>query len=246
MKMHEIGSFMVRNYLLETQDGFIAIDTGYPGGLSRFIKRFERLAPLSTLRYIFLTHAHDDHAGFLNALLKRTQARVILHPAAEAELLRGENAILPGAGYSTHLVATFGIFKKDFHFPPVESALLAERAVYVHAPEDQPFKAMGLPLRILFLPGHTADSIGLLDEETGYLYAGDAAMNAIISRARHTIWIDDAEQFGASWDRMLSVQPTRILPSHGNPKLLQKHRDFMEGRRLLPISAKGCTPSGKT
>jgi glyoxylase-like metal-dependent hydrolase (beta-lactamase superfamily II) len=39
---------------------------------------------------------------------------------------------------------------------------------------------MGLPIRILFLPGHTCDSMGLLLEETGRLFCGDAAMNALI------------------------------------------------------------------
>lgn len=241
VKMHEIGNFMVRNYLLETEEGYIAIDTGYPGGMERFIRRFERIAPLAKLRYIFLTHAHDDHAGFLAALLERTSARVIMHPAAEAELRSGENAVLPGAGYSTRLAATFGIFKKEFRFPPVAPVLLAERAVYVRAPADQFFMAQGLPLRILFLPGHTADSIGLLDEETGFLYAGDAAMNAVISRGKHTIWIDDVKQYQASWETMLAAAPRKILPGHGNPfdpRYLRKHANFMEGRRLLPMNTK--------
>ena len=96
---------------------------------------------------------------------------------------------------------------------------------------------MGLPIRILFLPGHTADSIGLLLTQTGDLFCGDAAMNAVISVARHTIWIENAAAFSASWDVMLGAAPKRIVPSHGrpfSPEDLKKYRHYLDGRALLP------------
>ncbi len=93
-----------------------------------------------------------------------------------------------------------------------------------------------MPIRILHLPGHTADSIGLLLEESGALLCGDAAMNSFISPARHTIWIDDAAEFGRSWDRMLAVSPKRLYPSHGkpfSPKDLVKYRHYFDGKKLI-------------
>lgn len=246
MRVFEIGHYVLRNYVLETPIGLVAIDTGYPGGLERFEKKFEQIAPLKDLKYIFLTHAHDDHAGFLADLLEQTEAKVILHPKAAPVLQKGENTEPPGSGYSSRLAATFGIFKKEFRFPPVGGELLAERAQYVAPGSGQFFLSRDVPLRILFLPGHTADSIGLLNEETGALYAGDAAMNAVISRKKHTIWIDDADAFGKSWDVMLAAKPTKIYPAHGNPfppSQLRKHRDFLRGRTLIPMKPKrGVTP----
>lgn len=35
IKVHNIGGYVVRNYLLETPAGVIAVDTGYPGGLAK-------------------------------------------------------------------------------------------------------------------------------------------------------------------------------------------------------------------
>jgi hypothetical protein len=43
MIIHEIGSYSIRNYLLETQEGIIVIDTGYPGGFAKFKANFEKL-----------------------------------------------------------------------------------------------------------------------------------------------------------------------------------------------------------
>ena len=233
IRIHNIGGTVFNNYLLETPMGWIAVDTGYPGGEREFIKRFSRLAPLHKLKYIVLTHAHDDHAGFLCALLQHTQAQVILHPAGIEGLRAGRNAEPPGAGFSSRPARLFSLFKKDFTFPPVE---LGDGAIFVSGKSDQVFEAMGLPIRILFLPGHTADSIGLLLTKTGDLLCGDAAMNAVISVARHTIWIEDAAAFGASWDVMLSANPRRILPSHGrpfSPEDLKKYRHYLDGRALF-------------
>ena len=232
--VHDIGSYAFRNYLLDTPQGVIAIDTGYPGGAEHFISRFKKLWPLSRLRYIFLSHHHDDHAGFLKDLLQTTDAQVVLHPLANAHLQAGCNSDMPGGGYSSWPASLFGLMKKGFSFPPVT---LGERSVFLKGEEDQPFQALGLPIQVLFLPGHTPDSLGLFLPETGQLFCADAAMNAVISVARHTIWIDDALEFGRSWDKMLALRPTKIYPSHGNPfspKDLLKYRNYLNGKCLIP------------
>lgn len=234
IRIHNLGGYFLNQYLLETPAGWVALDTGYPGGARAYLRRLQKLTPIKNLRYIFLTHAHDDHAGFLGALLMQTRADVILHPAALPTLAAGRNPEVPGAGYSSRAATLFSLFKTGFSFPPVTPG---DRAVCVSGDADQVFLALGLPLRILFLPGHTADSIGLFLEETGELFCGDAAMNALISTARHTIWIDDPQAFGRSWDRMLALNPVKIYPSHGSPfppSDLIRYRHYLDGRSLIP------------
>lgn len=236
IKMYNIGGYIVKNYLLETPMGIIAIDTGYPGGLNKFKSRFEKRWKLSDLKYIFLPHHHDDHAGFLNDLLEITGAKVILHPLAVQALEKGQSNDPSGAGYSSVPASLFGKIKKDFSFPPVH---ISDRSILVHSENDQLFEDMGLPIHIVFLPGHTPDSIGLFTPTDGKLFCGDAAMNAVISIARHTIWIEDADEFGRSWDKMLTLNPTKIYPSHGTPFLpkdLVKYRHFLDGRKLIPAN----------
>lgn len=235
LRIHNIGGYIVKNYLLETPKGWIAIDTGYAGGEKTFLKRLGKLCKPEDLKYIFLTHAHDDHAGFLAELLEEVPAKVILHPAGVAALEAGHTIEPPGSGYATRIGALFSLVKKTFSFQPVH---LGDRAVFVDSDTDQVFEEMGLPLRIVFLPGHTAESIGLFLLETRQLFCGDAAMNAVISLRRHTIWIDDVPDFQRSWDKMIALQPTKIYPSHGwpfYPKDLVKYRHFMDGRSVVRL-----------
>ncbi len=234
IRVHNIGWYALNSYLLETPMGIIAIDTGYPGGAAGFVRRFTRRWPLTQLKYVFLTHHHDDHAGFLKDLLGVCDAKVVLSPLALPCLLAGRSAEPPGAGYSSRPASWFSLVKRNFSFPPVDPG---DRAILVRDEGDQPFEGLGLPIRVLTLPGHTADSIGLFLPETGQLFCGDAAMNAGISVARHTIWIEDPAEFGASWDRMLSRSPRRIYPAHGAPfppSDLVKYRRYLDGKRLIP------------
>ncbi len=235
IRIHNIGGYISKNYLLETPKGWIAIDTGYPGGEVKFLERLAKLCKPEDLKYIFLTHAHDDHAGFLAALLEEVPAKVVLHPAGVPVLEAGQSAEPPGSGYATRVGALFGLVKKSFTFPRVH---LGDRAIFVQEDRDQFFEELGLPLRIVFLPGHTPDSIGLFLPETGQLFCGDAAMNAVISLGRHTIWIDDVPEFQRSWDKMIALNPERIYPTHGRPFLpedLIKYRHFMDGRSVISL-----------
>jgi glyoxylase-like metal-dependent hydrolase (beta-lactamase superfamily II) len=237
IKIHKIGSYIVKNYLLETPAGIIAIDTGYPGGFPKFKEEFEKKFPLADLKYIFVTHHHDDHTGFLNELVAATEATVVLHPLALKYMAVGENNQPKGAGYSSFPASLFRRMKKDFSFPPVHIPDSRVRAVQSEA--DQVFEDLELPLKILFIPGHTDDSIGLFLTESGVMLCGDAAMNAVISVARHTVWIDNAVDFGNSWDKMTAHNPQMIYPSHGSPfkpRDLVNYRHYLDGKKLIQLT----------
>ncbi len=96
MEIRNLGNRVVNNYLIPCDEGYILIDTGYENGFRRFQRKLaENGIRPEDIRYVFLTHAHDDHAGFLNDVLAITDAKVILHPLAvggaeeRAEFLQG-------------------------------------------------------------------------------------------------------------------------------------------------------------
>ena len=65
MKHVNIGNRVLNNWLIEAELGWVAVDTGYAGGMGRFLSRLGKhgVAP-HDIKFIFLSHAHDDHAVF--------------------------------------------------------------------------------------------------------------------------------------------------------------------------------------
>ncbi len=76
--MFNAGNRIINTWLYPIQDGFVLIDTGYENGLniSKRISKFN--IKIKDIRYIFLTHAHDDHVGFLNQILDESLMQRLL------------------------------------------------------------------------------------------------------------------------------------------------------------------------
>ena len=83
---------------IQSMAGYVLVDTGYAGAFPRFLKRLRRAGiDARAISYVFLTHAHDDHAGFLNEALRAApRAKVVAHSAALAGLRRGQNSFAGG------------------------------------------------------------------------------------------------------------------------------------------------------
>jgi glyoxylase-like metal-dependent hydrolase (beta-lactamase superfamily II) len=230
MKLINIGNRFINNYIIQTEIGLIVIDTGYEGGFDKFVRKFKAAGlSFTDVEYIFLTHAHDDHAGFLNELAQYTKAQIILHKDSIKQLKAGQNSF--DGVFSTKKAFVFGkimvLFGKGEHrFPPVN---LYEKYLFFEN-DEQYLKERGIDAQIIRLPGHTSDSIGLLLGD-GKLLCGDAAMNGFPSTARHAIWIEDESEFIKSWNTMLKLKPVKIYPSHGKPFAASDLEKYMKASR---------------
>ena len=79
-------------------NGYIMIDTGYEHSLKNVETKLNRKGiKLSDIKFVFLTHAHDDHAGFLNELLgKNADLKIIMSDKSMPTLKRGQNSFEGG------------------------------------------------------------------------------------------------------------------------------------------------------
>ena len=71
-----------------------------------------------------------------------------------------------------------------------------------------------LGVTFLDTPGHTADSMSLLTED-GSLFCGDAAMAGPLSSNYAANWMEDVEEYRASWETMLDSGARMVYPGHG-------------------------------
>ncbi len=236
MKYINIGNPVLNNYLIKTGKGWIAVDTGYAGGLPRFLAGLQKngINP-QDIKYIFLTHAHDDHAGYLEELMQATGATLVMDKLSPDRLLAGHNQWIGGCSgrLAKLFVSAMSLAGKAKHEFPAMDVRAAEN-VLLWDGENQFFKQQGLPLTIVSLHGHTADNTGLLTDD-GALFCGDAAMNGFPSVKRNIIWIENLEDYRNSWDTMIESSAKEIYPSHGKPfpkSDLIKYRKHLDKIRL--------------
>jgi len=219
MKIINVGNRINNNYIIKLKRGYLLIDTGYPEQFNNFNKKLrQNKIDLKEITYVLLTHAHDDHAGFLNQILNRSDAKVILHQKAVSRLRQGQNSF--EGGCTSHLALTFCkimklLGKGEHRFSPVDR----EERYIVLDEVTQPKIEKEIFGTIINLPGHTVDSIGLLCDN-GLLFCGDAAMNGFPSINRITIWIEDVQDYIKSWEKIIGYNPLKIYPAHGRPFLV--------------------------
>ncbi|MDR2157216.1 MAG: MBL fold metallo-hydrolase [Clostridiales Family XIII bacterium] len=211
-------------YLLNGDDGYFLIDTGYDWKKPAFLRRLRRLGvKIDEIGYIFLTHHHDDHSGLLDFFARENpRIKVIFHPFAAQHLLAGENFFAPGSGIPSkggvllsHILDV--VSKQDGTFPPYA---VRETDIAADRDDDSLLRSLGIDGKILLMPGHTADSISVLLDD-GSFFAGDAAMSAWYSQlfGLHytTISIANLETYYESWTKIIRSGAKTIYPSHGSP-----------------------------
>ena len=221
-RVHSLKLGWTRCFLLKCTGGYLLIDTYYPGYYGLFENKLSRLGiATSDIKYLLLTHHHDDHAGFAAELVRHTGCQVIAHRNAVSALEEGksEESIKP-VNRRIQIVMTFYmlfymLFHKELNFPPVR---LAERDIVIEGDNNSLLKGIGIDGVILHTPGHTRDSVSVLLSD-GRAFVGDAAMNFLrwTGVGHRLIYIEDINTVYESWRKLRERGARVIYPSHGRP-----------------------------
>lgn len=209
------------DYLLPCSGGYLLIDTAYEKHYNAFMEALGKkgIKP-GEIKYLILTHHHDDHSGFAQRLLERTGARLIVHEKAYPFLGDGKPELkMKPLNVCTN--AAFIVFtkffkdRKDHSFPPVPQK---GGVIVVHGNDDAILKSIGVNGIILHTPGHCDDSISML-MSNGDAYVGDAAMDMlnVCGCKRRPIWANDMKQVYESWRKLLKQGAKTIYSAHGDP-----------------------------
>ena len=210
-------------YLMECREGYLQVDTGYAQDYIAYRQFLEKQGiPLMSIRFLLLTHHHDDHAGYLNELTgDHPEVRIIAHSRAKKLLKQGENNKRNGGGLLNRRIYLLFRLKQmltpdwDLTFEPFE---LRDRDILVEERARELPAETGIEGLFLHTPGHSSDSISLLRND-GALFCGDLAANFLNWAGAHhaTLFNEDVERLYDSWRRVLESGAQRVYPAHGAP-----------------------------
>jgi glyoxylase-like metal-dependent hydrolase (beta-lactamase superfamily II) len=228
-------------YLQKCREGYMLIDTSFPAYYSKFVEELKKagIDPIE-IKYLMLTHHHDDHAGFAALLKKTSGCRVIVHKSS-VEALRSGSMISTNSPLNRRVKVTMAIFNKVKHRNFKISPLVLDDGDIVATGDDsQLLRRIGIAGNILYTPGHTIDSISII-MDNGDAFVGDICMNFMNFCGIHyrPIWLYDEGLVFDSWRKIIESGSRTIYPAHGKPFAVDK---LIRYERLY--AAKGRTSMG--
>jgi glyoxylase-like metal-dependent hydrolase (beta-lactamase superfamily II) len=242
MKPIVIPLSMSSVFLLPCQAGYLQVDTGYEHDYAAYRRGLAaRGIALQDIHTLVLTHHHDDHAGFLNALTRDTPITIIAHQLARELLKSGQNDKTHGGGYVNGFIKTVAGLKMRFDprwtlsFPPFT---LREHDILLDGDDSQLLPRLGLAGKLLHTPGHCIDHISLV-LESGQAFCGDAAANFLLwAGTRYcTVFMTDMPLAYQSWQKILEAGAQTIYPAHGAAFPAEKLRRNMGSIKNQALAA---------
>jgi hydroxyacylglutathione hydrolase len=203
-------------FLTECDGGYLLIDTSYTDQYSHFKTELQSLGiDLDQIKYVLLTHHHDDHAGFVKPIIQETGARLIVHENALPNLEKGVHYMdMRYLNTCTKITLTLFSLIREHTYP---GYALKEDDVVIQGDEPRLLKEIGVDGEILYTPGHTDDSITVL-MSNGDAFVGDAAMNFLgFCRIRYRpIVYESLDGVYRSWENIIERGARTVYPSHGD------------------------------
>jgi glyoxylase-like metal-dependent hydrolase (beta-lactamase superfamily II) len=211
----------VHVYLVETDDGFMLIDTGVntPEAFARLQRMLHDLGlDFAAITHIVVTHFHSDHCGQAARLRTLSGAQVLMGSTERRtlEVVQAGPSHEPEADYLHH------------GLPPAQAQQYAEVLPYLKS-LSSPFEvdlligpghtllAKHRRLEAFITPGHTPGHLCLSLPEEKLMFSGDHILQRItpnISLHNYS-GPDPLADYLNSLRATLKLNPKRLLPSHG-------------------------------
>jgi glyoxylase-like metal-dependent hydrolase (beta-lactamase superfamily II) len=195
-------------FIVKQNDKAFIIDTGTKGNEGKILKAMQvNKIAIEDLKFIFITHAHYDHAGSASALHKITSAPILIHQSEASFLTKGYQPLPKGTtSFYKSLIYAGSLMGRTFSgFPPVTPNI-------TFTVDMELFNRFDIPGKIIHTPGHTVGSSSLLVEKN--LFAGDTIFN-IWNGVIYPIFADDETVLKKTWGKLLKLDIDNIYPAHG-------------------------------
>ncbi|MDQ6914776.1 MAG: MBL fold metallo-hydrolase [Actinomycetota bacterium] len=219
--VHRLGSELVNWYVVEADDGLVAVDAGLPRHADLMVEQLRALGRRpEDVRAVVLTHAHSDHTGVAGRL-RDAGARVLVH--AEDAALAAKPRPQKTDGSFLRALATSASARRFFwgmaRGGGARGTPLPDVETFADGDElDVP----GHP-RAIHTPGHTAGHTAIHFPGHGALMVGDLMCTWHFVTARRgpqtmpRATNVDTRRSRESLARIEGLEASVVLPGHGDP-----------------------------
>jgi glyoxylase-like metal-dependent hydrolase (beta-lactamase superfamily II) len=201
----------VNCYLLEIDDGFVLIDTGFSAKrwllddvLKKALNKPGQVP--KKLKLVILTHGDSDHAGNCKFLRDHYGAKIAMH-IEDSKMVENGDMSWNRKSKPDKISFTFKLvilaFGKNSDFDTFKPDIYLQ--------DGENLAEFGLSAEVIHLPGHTKGSIGVLTN-AGDLFCGD-----LIYNFAGFSYIDTLEDFNESINKLKKLDIHIIYPGHGKP-----------------------------
>ena len=202
----------VNCYLMETEDGFTLIDTGFTKSrlaVDDFLLNQGITPENNKLKLIILTHGDFDHTGNAKYFREKYNSKIALHnddigmvEHGDISWNRGMNLFMRVMGKLMTVVLGMQLKKEDRFVPDI----ILEN--------EQKLDEFGLSAKVVTLPGHSKGSVGVLTED-GHFFCGDILENT--SQPGPASMVSDDMEMKASIAKIRFLEFNYVYPGHGEP-----------------------------
>ncbi len=195
----------VNCYLIETDDGFVLIDTGGSNKRADLLRELKGAGcKPGNLNLIVLTHGDFDHIGNCAFLREKFGTRAAMHIDDGGMVERGDMFYNRESGNALlrRMAPILFRFAKSDRFKPDQ---------YLEEGDD--LSGYGLDARVLHLAGHSKGSIGILTAG-GDLFCGDLLENR--DKPGLGSIMDDLAAAMASVEKLRGSDIHTVYPGHGS------------------------------
>ncbi|MCB9498811.1 MAG: MBL fold metallo-hydrolase [Bacillales bacterium] len=156
--IYNFGTSFVNNYVYFHNDKMILIDTGYENDYDHFKKMMEKAGfTLLMIDYVFITHSHSDHVGFLKRLLEvNKKALIISSLEAKERMKTGQNQKAFYVGFLSSFLGKLN--KSRISYPSIDD----DKRFIPYTEQNKELLKDMLGGDIIETTGHTKDSLSLL------------------------------------------------------------------------------------
>jgi len=205
-----LGGFNANCYLLKTDNGFVLIDTGRKSKRSKLEQELSSAGcKPGNLDLIILTHGDFDHTGNCAYLREKYHTKIAMHHYDSGMVEYGDMFWNRKSG-NWILKKLVNVFFKITKFKPDYTI-----------DEKSDLSKYGLDARVLYLPGHSKGSIGILTD-SGELFCGDLFTNR--KKPEPNSMADNLNELNDSINKVKGLKIKMVYPGHGQPYQMNSYK----------------------